>query len=159
MNLGDQLSVIRLSLFCWVFVFSSIYANEGEFLIQNKLQDTAKTAPVIGALDIFFPAPVVVGSSRSEYDIAKRIQDKKRLFLQCYTNHITRFDDLAFRIRFEIVILPNGEVESVQVISRGTKNQTMINCFRSVFRQIIFDADDSGQKTLVQQSLVFRIIR
>lgn len=145
-------------LFFWLFILTlSAYGNE--WMGLGGEQDTLRKAPVVGALDLFFPAPVVAGGNRSEYEIAQRFLSKKRYFIQCYTNHITRYDDLVFRTRFEIVILPNGEVESVQVLSRGTKNQSMINCFRNVFRQIIFEPDSSGQKTLVQQSLIFQVIR
>ncbi len=160
---------VRLSKTIIVFIFFFIMHTRPGFSqdtlnsrIKAAWQDTVtgnlKTGPLVGTLDLFITAPRVTGGVRDEFEVAQKIMNKKNFFIQCYTNNITKFDNLTFRIRFEIVVKPSGEVESVNVLTRGTKNQTMINCFRSVFRQIRFSAVDSGQNMVIEQSLIFRII-
>ncbi len=139
-------------------------AQDDSTQIQNGISDTAKTGssvrtqPIVGTLDLFLPAPVVSGQGRDEFDIARRILNKKNYFLQCYTGNLSKFDPLTFRIRFEIIVLPSGEVQSVNTLMKGTKNQVMINCIRSVFRQIRFGPSEKTGTMIIEQSLIFRVI-
>ncbi len=147
-----------------MFFAFPLLSQESSSDFQEGGKDTAgtrsdiKAKPIIGTLDLFLTAPVVLGQDRDEFEIAQKIMNKKNHFIQCYTNNLTKFDPLSFRIRFEITILSNGEVQSVNTIMKGTKNQVMINCLKSVFRQIRFSSVSGNKPAIVEQSLIFRII-
>jgi hypothetical protein len=150
-------------LLIMLFAFP-VFSQENSSNIHTGNKDTVKSTtgtkakPIIGTLDLFLTAPVVNGQDRDEFEISQKIMDKKNQFIQCYVNNLTKYDPLSFRIRFEITIKPSGEVQTVNVIMKGTKNQVMMNCLKAVFRQIIFSAVSGTKPTIVEQSLIFRVI-
>ena len=112
-----------------------------------------------GTLDIFCTAPDVYGGNRDEQEISERIQLKMNYFANCYGTTVTAQDEKSFKVRFRIVVKPAGNVSDVSFVFKGTKNDRLLTCLKTILSQLQFSHVSSGHgDCTVEQSVIFKII-
>lgn len=107
-----------------------------------------------GSLDVFLPAPIVNGSSRTETEVNEALQSKLGNVVRCYASHVADGSTMKIALRFRIH--PSGHVDNVKVLTKDVTNGSLLSCLRNLIRQVQFKPADTA--VVVEQSFLFRTI-